>query len=114
MKKTPEGQVKKAILEYLRFIPNCCVFPIVTAGVFDPTRKLFRTNKIMRLGTPDILLCIDGYFVAIEVKAPKGRLSPHQDLVLKDIEQAKGFALVARSVDDVIEFMKKNGFDSRV
>jgi len=46
-------------------------------------------------GTPDILACINGYFIAIEVKAQTGRPSELQLVKIADIRKAGGFAYVA-------------------
>ncbi|MDO4681110.1 MAG: VRR-NUC domain-containing protein [Aerococcus sp.] len=53
-------------------------------------------------GTPDILACVDGRFVAIEVKRPKGGVvSPLQQHQMQKIKRAGGLAMVAHSVDQV-------------
>lgn len=58
-------------------------------------------------GTPDILACVSGKFVGIEVKRPDGgRVSTLQRVKIKQIQQAGGIAFVARSVEQV-----KNEFD---
>lgn len=46
-------------------------------------------------GTPDILACVNGYFLAIEVKAPEGEASELQLVKIEDIRKAGGFAYVA-------------------
>ena len=46
-------------------------------------------------GTPDLLCCINGYFVAIEVKADDGEPTPLQLQKIKDIRKAGGFGYVA-------------------
>lgn len=59
-------------------------------------------------GTPDILACVNGRFVAIEVKRPSGgRVSALQKSKLKQIEAAGGVAIVARSVEDVSAVFRK-------
>lgn len=61
-------------------------------------------SAFMPAGTPDILACINGRFVAIEVKRPSGGVvSELQKLKLKQIEQAGGVGIIARSVQDVSE-----------
>ena len=55
-------------------------------------------------GLPDITGVLkDGRGFWIEVKTDKGRLSPHQERFIANINDAGGLAFVARSVDDVIE-----------
>ncbi len=80
-----EQTIQRRILEYL-----------TTQGW---AVKIVTCNK---RGTPDILACIEGRFVAIEVKAPRGRLSKVQEVQLAKIERAGGITIVARSVDAVI------------
>lgn len=45
-------------------------------------------------GVPDILACVNGYFVAIEVKAPKGEPSELQIYNINKINKAGGFAVI--------------------
>ncbi len=45
-------------------------------------------------GTPDLLCAINGYFLAIEVKAPEGRASELQLAKIDEIRKAGGFAYV--------------------
>lgn len=52
-------------------------------------------------GTPDLLCCVQGVFVAIEVKGEKGKVSELQQHRLDTIAAAGGIAFVARSVADV-------------
>lgn len=61
-------------------------------------------SAYMPSGTPDILACINGRFVGIEVKKEKGGVvSDLQLLKLKQIENAGGVGIIARSVSDVSE-----------
>ena len=46
-------------------------------------------------GTPDILACINGYFVAIEVKAQDGLASALQLEKINQIRKSGGFGYVA-------------------
>jgi Holliday junction resolvase len=46
-------------------------------------------------GTPDILACVNGYFLAIEVKAQNGKPSELQLAKIEQIRKAGGFAYVA-------------------
>lgn len=50
-------------------------------------------------GTPDILACVNGYFLAIEVKAQTGKPSELQLVKIADIRKAGGFAYVAYPSD---------------
>ncbi len=52
-------------------------------------------NRMTRTGVPDILACVNGYFVAIEVKADKGKPSELQLWNREQIRKANGIAIVA-------------------
>lgn len=52
------------------------------------------SNGIQREGIPDILACVNGYFVGIEVKAEKGHPSDLQLRNVRKIREAGGLAFV--------------------
>lgn len=54
----------------------------------------FFANKMTKSGIPDILACIDGYFVGIEIKSKHGKPSDLQIRSIKKIREAGGFAFV--------------------
>ena len=58
-------------------------------------RVKYHGNYFSENGTPDILACCNGYFLAIEVKAQDGRPSELQLVKINDIRKAGGFAYVA-------------------
>lgn len=51
-------------------------------------------NEFTRSGIPDILACVNGYFVAIEVKAPKGKPSDLQLWNIEQINQSMGIGII--------------------
>ena len=61
-----------------------------------------------RAGTPDILACVRGRFVALEVKTPTGRLAPIQEHQLARIKEAGGVVAVVRSLDEVRSVLDTN------
>jgi hypothetical protein len=58
-------------------------------------------------GLPDFLLCVDGYFVGLELKHPDGHgtLTPRQTATLLAIESAHGTTFVAITVDEVTAYV---------
>ena len=54
-------------------------------------------------GTPDILACYKGRFVAIEVKTPSGVVRPEQRVVQKAITSSGGYALITHLVGEVAD-----------
>jgi hypothetical protein len=54
----------------------------------------FHANNFTKAGIPDILATVEGRFLAIEVKATKGRPSPLQIHQLRQIDKAGGYAIL--------------------
>lgn len=51
-------------------------------------------NAYTKRGVPDVLACVNGYFVGVEVKAPDGKPSELQIYNVRAINAAGGFAFV--------------------
>lgn len=51
-------------------------------------------NRNTKVGIPDILACVSGHFVAIEVKASNGKPSSLQLMNRKKIRDANGIAVI--------------------
>jgi hypothetical protein len=106
-KQTPEGRVKAACLRYLE--KRGIKAWNNPSGVcrIAPDRWLHFGKK----GSADLLGCLPGgRFLAVETKAPGGRLSPEQRQVLADIQALGGMAIVARAWTDVEEALRKAGY----
>ena len=84
---TPEAKLKKEIKDALE-----------GEGAFWSEIKGGAHSKP---GDPDIIACVDGYFLGIEAKTPTGRLSPIQFQRAHEIVEAGGAWVCARSVADV-------------
>ena len=54
----------------------------------------FFANAYTKSGIPDILVCCNGYFVAVEVKAPNGKPSELQKRNIKEINWSCGVGIV--------------------
>ena len=52
------------------------------------------SNGVQRSGVPDLLVCCNGHFVGVELKAPKGKASELQLWNLRKIEEAGGYAIL--------------------
>lgn len=67
-----------------------------------------RTGRVVRFGlngSPDIIGCIRGRFVGIEVKSATGKQREAQINFQRAFERAGGTYVLARSVDDVLEVL---------
>jgi len=88
-----EQQIQKKIIDYLRSKGAYIVKTIVTNSS----------------GTPDLLVSFKGHFIAIEVKAAKGRVSELQKWHLDQIRKSGSIAFVAKSIDEVKRELFKAG-----
>ena len=97
MAQTPEGKVKKKITDLLKKRGVYYFFPVASG--------------YSSAGIPDIICCVNGYFLAIEVKAPGKRQNTTalQDSQLQAIHEAGGLAVVSTDEElPVIEFLVKS------
>jgi hypothetical protein len=100
MALTPEGKVKKHITDMLKAYGKDVYYFMPSANGFG------------KAGVPDIVVCVYGVFVGIEVKADK-RMNPPtalQEKNLNEIVAARGASLVIDAND--LDFL--NGFLGRV
>src|SRR3990167_3307647 len=64
------------------------------------------TTGVSTAGTPDLLVCYRGCFIALEVKALGGRTTPLQEVHLELVGGAGGAAAVVRSVESVASLLQ--------
>jgi len=92
-----EKDVTAAIMRYLKTVPGCFAFK-EHGGLYGTA------------GLPDIICCLNGRFVAFEVKTPGGKLSKLQGITITKIKAAKGEAFKVTSVEEVKEALKNLNF----
>ena len=83
-----ESTLVRQILDYLNNLPQCKAIKI-------------HGSRFQEAGTPDILCCKDGKTVFIECKIGKEKVTPIQELRLKQWQDAGASCLVAYSLEDV-------------
>lgn len=64
---------------------------------------------LQRSGIPDLLICCNGFFIGVELKAPNGKASDLQLWNLAKIDDAWGFAwlLYPDKFEEFKEFIRK-------
>jgi Holliday junction resolvase len=82
---TPEGKVKRKVVEVLKKHDVWYFFPA--------------NNGFGKSGIPDIIAIVDGHFVGVEVKSATGKPTELQKICGKQIEKAGGTWMVVS--DDV-------------
>jgi hypothetical protein len=104
---TPENRVKAEVLKYLKLRR-------IKAWSNPSGAVRIRPGKFMSFGlkgSADILGCLPGgRFLAVEVKAERGRLSPEQRQFLAGIRALGGLAVVARSYRDIEAALLEAGY----
>jgi len=91
MAATPEKKVKDKVTAILRKHGAYYFFPA--------------TYGMGRAGVPDIIVCFNGLFIAIECKAGTGKTTALQDRELAAIKQAGGISTVINETN--IELVEK-------
>ena len=89
-----ERDITRAIMDYL-LLKGAWVFKV-------------HGHLGQKKGVPDILACLQGRFIAIEVKRPGGKLSEYQEREIAAIERAGGRTIVARDVSDVMDLLEED------
>lgn len=97
---TPEGKIQKEILDHLTK-QRVFHWRQNNGAVYDKRLGMYRSHAGMK-GVPDIICVIDGKFVGIEVKTPRGKQSPDQVFFQKRLEANGGVYILARSLADVV------------
>ena len=89
MAMTPEAKVKKRAVVQLKTLGAYYFYPV--------------TGGYGKSGVPDIVACYKGLFLGLECKAGKGKATKLQELNLKQIGEAGGYALIVNedNVDDL-------------
>lgn len=70
--------------------------------------KVMKGNK---MGIPDLLLCVNGKFVAMELKKFQGVVTPQQTIHMNRIMFAGGIAGIVKCWSDAVALCKKAGYD---
>lgn len=94
MAQTPEGKVKAAVRK---------VLDANNVYYFMPA-----ANGFGRAGIPDIICCFKGRFIALEIKAGKGKTTALQDREIAAINAHGGTAIVVNenNINDILEILK--------
>ena len=93
MGMTPEGAVKKKVVEQMKELAMFDLF------YFFPATGGYGTS-----GVPDIVGCFKGKFFAIECKAGSNKPTPLQEHAMKKIVSAGGRCLVVN--EDNVDMVK--------
>jgi hypothetical protein len=88
-----EKDITAAILRHLKTVPGCFAWK-KHGGMYGTA------------GIPDIICCLNGRFVAFEVKTETGKLTKLQETMIRKIKAAKGEAYKVTSLQEVKEILQ--------
>jgi len=88
-----EKDIVNQIMKYLKGLPSCWLFKM-HGGMYSTS------------GVPDIIVCLNGRFIAFEVKTETGKLTMLQESTLRKINAAKGNAYKVTSLQEVREIIQ--------
>jgi hypothetical protein len=107
-RQQPERRLHKQVADYLDLaLPqSACWWPTPNASKRTPAQAAnMKRAKEFRPGIPDIMICYRGRLICVELKAPKGRLSPEQDAIHERLTLSGAVVCVCRSLDEVIDLL---------
>jgi len=85
-----ESVLQRRILNYARTMPGVVCFKVMLAN---------------ENGVPDLLCCVNGKFVAVEIKGSGGKVSSLQKAQMDRITKAGGVAVIVRTLGDFINLL---------
>lgn len=74
-----------------------------------PSAWFYKCADRFTAGIPDLIICKEGMFYAIELKVGSNKASPIQKFVMREITKAGGRVCVCRSVEEVRKFIGEGG-----
>lgn len=93
----PEAELKSKIRKYLNTVEGLHAFHY--------------SAYLGEAGIPDYIGVYKGLFIGIEVKTPKGKVTEKQEYKHKILKDCGGKVIVARSVEDVKDFIHELNCD---
>ena len=97
---TRESLFQELAMQVLKDLQNADLLVVL-----DCTPLMRPGPQLPQFGVPDIVVCVDGRFVGIELKSKvnKNPKSPAQDRFRKRLEAAGGTYVLARTLRQVLE-----------
>ena len=110
-----EDDLQRAIIQYLDLAlgPDGVAYAIPNGGKRH-AREAARVKGLgVKAGIPDIGICYRGRALYIELKAPRGVMSPAQRQMQQRLNYAGGEVMLCRSVEDAERALRECGVHLR-
>lgn len=100
----------KCIIDFLNSQDHCSCFRISNEGVMRTNQygKSFRAKSSMQNGISDLIGCVWGRFVSLEIKVGRDIQSQAQKEYQRQIENAKGYYLIIRNLQEFMDWFFEN------
>lgn len=119
-RRTPEADLQRAVVTALRFaLPKGAIVhhsanEITEAGPRGARKQAILVGMGVYPGFADLVILWEGRALFLELKSPKGRLTPAQE-AFRDTVLAQGFGwALVRTLDDALGALADHGFTTRV
>jgi len=119
-RRTSEADLQRAVVQALRValpraaIIHHCANEVTEPGPLGARRQEILVGMGVHPGVADLMVLSEGRVLFLELKSPKGRLSPAQE-AFRDAVLAQGFGCaLVRSLDDALGALAAHGFTTRV
>jgi hypothetical protein len=96
-----ESALTRSILAALSLVKGLEIWR-VNSGKVRMGAEGGRLIALAPTGTADLIGCLDGRFIGLEVKTPAGRVTPAQVAWAERIRGVGGFVATVRSVDEAV------------
>ena len=117
---TPEADLQRAVVGALRFalpksaILHHCANEVTEPGPRGAKRQAILVGMGVHRGFADLIVLCEGRVLFLELKSPKGSLSPSQ-AAFRDAVQTQGFGwALVRSLYDALGALADHGITTRV
>lgn len=103
--KTANG-LTRCIIDFINSQDGCRCYRTPNEGVMriDGNGKAFRATSSMQNGFSDVVACVWGRFVALEIKTPNDRQNEVQKEFQRQIENARGYYVIVRDFKGFLEW----------
>lgn len=95
-----ENQIQRRILDALAMVPGLRIWR-------NNTGRRGRVTYGLCRGSADLIGLVNGRFVALEVKTPRGKTTEDQEAFMQTVWQHGGFATVVTSVEQALEAIER-------
>jgi hypothetical protein len=108
-----EKDIQKQLVEYLTLCGGLVIRTNsggMRAKNRDGSERFVRFNS--QEGCADLIVCLNGQFIAVEVKRPGNQPTAKQEAFAERVRRSNGVSIVATSVEDLQRQLTIHGFET--